>query len=177
MFNFLKVKEISQTLILRNVPVAVIELASDEKVLDHRKFLKELYFAARIAQDDEFVDKFFREKVRLITATAVILVHKADSDNNLLDDVILSVEAQLSILGIEEADFYGADLNNRAREYATIRTSYDPAKAGKLIEEKFCKEVFGISTTGLSTDAKYLLYKSLTGLEKRSIQAIGKALA
>ena len=176
MFNFLKVKEINQTLILRSVPVAVIELVSEKKALDHQKFLKEPHFAALIARDDDFVDKFFREKVRLITATAVILVHQADPDNDLLDDVILSIEGLLSVLGIEEADFYGEDLNNRAREYATIRTSHDPGTAGKMIEEKFCKEVFGISVTGLSTDAKYLLYKSLAGLEKRSIQAISKAL-
>lgn len=165
----LKSKEIDRQLLIKNVSDAVIDLWADKTTLRVEKF-------QNIGNDEKFVLKFFREKLRLIMMAAIITVYGATYDDEILDEVMHAVKEKVADLN--SADVKGAEaaLSLKAREYATIRTSNSPREAGELIEARFANEVFGRALKQSDVNSRYTLHRQLSGLERKTISSIGGAI-
>lgn len=173
MFGLFKDKVLDEDLAVNKVALAITELLSDDSLLDYSKFESTSPFSVTIKEDSNTAKRFYLKKLELITSVAATLLLKEDQElllSSVTDHVRELVKDQLGIT----LPVSSKQLSAVAFEISKMRFADPPKIAGERIEMAFTQEVFGVSASNV--DAKYLLYKQLSGLERSAIFRIGDAI-
>lgn len=183
MFGLFKAKEVNKELLVDNVASAVIDVWVDKNNLDFQKFADSSFFGQLVAADEKAVNRFFREKLRIACSTAINASLRVVGDDwseqmldGLVDEILATIKKKLrdeNLLMLEGID---AGLSYKAREYAQQRFSVGAKEAGQWLESTFANEIFGRTPSESDIDARYLLYKQLSGFERTVLFSVSSAV-
>lgn len=170
MFGFGKKKTLNIDLIPANYAELIIDLWTDTNSLDFNKFIDEIFFLSNISDDNLEADNFLVEKIRFITGCVLISIKKNEILKSSMKPLFLEIEKRIDRLGKTDiAKRAKEDLHGYALSYADIFLNNSPKDAGQIIEETFSKRVFNAIPSNDDIDAKYLLYKQLSKLQRSVI--------
>jgi len=174
MFGFLKTKPINEELLTENVSDAILKIWLDDSNLKYQGFDSFITIAQAGGKEVKPIH-FLTEKLRFITSIAIISLSRAGVQESTIQRVINLVKTQVTNTGVENRGASAA-LGLKAKEYAQVRFSAAPNKAGKIIESRFSQAAFGYTPSDNDTNPRYTLYKSLSSFERTTIFEVGSAI-
>lgn len=172
MFGLFKSKEIDPELLKDNVSETIIDIWLDTDKLEYEKFDALRGLSESTEKDQVMSSKFQKEKLRLTVAIACNLLSRASVEDSVIDEIIDQTKSEAS----KESKEATKDLKSQAKEYAEIRFSTHPRDAGRMIEDKFSRAVFGFVPSEDNVDSRYDLYKALSSFERSSIFEISSVM-
>jgi len=177
MFGFGKKKILDEHLLIKNIINAVIEVWTDDTTLGQSGLSKSSLFSEAILSSEAIRHKIVVEKLRLVFGFALISLTKSNLVLDMKENLFHDFEAFLK--NEDDHKITNLSLNglqDKAEVYAKVFLEKSPKEAGEYTEALFARRVFGLKLEDLDTNEKYLLYKQLSNLQRKTIMQISTAM-
>lgn len=164
MFGIGKKKVIDQDLMYKNVAAEIVRILHSDNENLLKNFAKISPFSQALVDDSaEIINRLLREKMVLLCAFASILISKETGSKNTIGRLMVEIEQHI------DDEWSKAELMLDVGAIVDLRTTLKPKDAGREIEHYFAVRVFDIEPSNDDVDANYLLYKTLSSLERTMI--------
>lgn len=170
MFGFGKKKTLDIELMYKQVANSVVNVFVNDKALDFQKFIRISPFSYAAARGgDQMVERFFREKLVLLCAFSVIVIDKTVGGDDIVARLLEATEQVVREQKVDQIDYHFDKMPLDVQNCITSRISLSAKEAGKMLEQNFARNVFGVLVDEGDIDANYLLYTSLVNIERSMI--------
>ncbi len=176
MFNFLKQKPIDRERAINNTAHVILQIWADNSTLSYKKFRTQYPFTNNPGADEKIYDHFMKEKLRFLTSVGISVLKKDVESEDNSSELVSVINQKIIENELADTKDMDEDLCESSKEMADVRFGSNARTAGRQIEDNFSKAVFNVIPDESDIDARYLLYKQLSALERAAIFKIKSSL-